>query len=1123
MLIVETISQDREGAKAGIQPGDWLLSYDGLPLPSPAALQALEENAFGKQSLLLLLEREGQQRKCSVPRGSLGIQTRPDLPGILLKEYKTGSELFLNGEFAGAGRQWEYAASHADESAFRAWLLNKAGEAWEKVPDWQQAVLLHLAVWKALLEDGDTALQSQAAKSIGRCYKSKSEWTEAARWYERADQIDQRMGYEMWHAHCLNNLGHIAYDRDDVQAAKDYFTHALAIQERLAPDSLNMAVSFNNLGDVFSGLGNLKEAEDYHFRALQIQECLAPNSLAVAVSLLGLGNVAANQGDLQSAQDHYTRALEIQEGLAPDSLDAANSLHNLGNVAYFRGNLQVAQDYYKRALKIRKRLAPESLVSALSLENLGCVAYFRGDLQAAQDHHIHALEIRKRLAPESRDMAGSLHNMGNVFVAQHDLQAAKDYYTDALEIFERIAPKTLETAWTLGNLGEVAYRQGDLLAAEDYHARTLLIQEHIAPDSLDVAATLNSLGLVARDRGNIDEAKDKQLRALTITERMAPDSLSHSDILAGLGETFLRQKQFDAALPYLDQAVQVLERQRSSISSPENRALLLAQHTAKYACLIQCYLNLNQPELAFATLERFRARSLLELLAERQIDFAAEAPPELLGQQRSLDQQRERTYNQLAQLSASTEDLPQVDALQQQLRDLQNQQQELTDQMRATSPHYAALQYPQPLSLVEVQTALKPGALLLSYLVDESQTFLFAVTADNIQVYSRPLGRQTLQTKVHSLRELLDWRHGTNRIEANVKKANDLGSELYTDLIQPASDLLGNASRLLICADGPLHILPFAALVTNSPSKRGKPRYLGVEKPLQSILSATLYAQSRALSPLPAMDTQSIATDLPPDRSSRSASMFRRLLAFGDPIYSMASAASASERSHGASQEQTDRAEDTGTVDDSADAILEELQTRGGALGPLPHTRAEVLGLKRLFGEAATVKLGAEATKITALTESIDADVLHFACHALVDAKMPLHSGLVLSRSEASRDGESAGDNGFLQVWEIFQKMRLNAELVVLSACKTGLGQEIRGEGLIGLTRAFQYAGARNLVVSLWEINDASTSVFMEGFYGALKSGARKEEAMREGIAAVAAHPEWSAPYYWSAFVLIGS
>jgi CHAT domain-containing protein len=523
----------------------------------------------------------------------------------------------------------------------------------------------------------------------------------------------------------------------------------------------------------------------------------------------------------------------------------------------------------------------------------------------------------------------------------------------------------------------------------------------------------------------------------------------------------------------LRQAVGIIERQRAQIADSGTRALLMAEHHRKYAGLVQSLLAVGDIGAAFHTLERVRSRSFAELLAARALDTVTDAPPELLAEQQEVDHQRGQTYDALTQLSGmdQAQETQQIAALHRTLRELERRQQEVTAKIRAISPRYAALQYPQPLTLEEAQAALEPGTLLLSYLVDDEQTFLFAVTDSDVEAHSLSVGRTALQEQVRAFRQSTDRRRLAH---APAREATQ-GRALYTLLVGPVRKSVGRAERLLLCPDGPLHTLPFSALVTNS---RDRPIHLGAEKPLHSILSMTTYANAQAARPGPNVQTRQ-----------------PRLLAFGDPLYEGAGRQSKSV---------------PGGDEISA------LETRGLSVTPLLHSRTEVECLARLYGDAATVRLGAEATKAAVLSEGGGADLLHFACHGWFDPILPLSSGLVLSQ------GDAPGDSGLLQAWEVFQYLRLSADLVVLSACQSGLGQELRGEGLVGLARAFQYAGARSLVVTLWDVADESTAAFMLAFYAGLKSGLGKDEALRQAVLALQSDPRWDAPFHWAAFVLIG-
>ena len=178
--------------------------------------------------------------------------------------------------------------------------------------------------------------------------------------------------------------------------------------------------------------------------------------------------------------------------------------------------------------------------------------------------------------------------------------------------------------------------------------------------------------------------------------------------------------------------------------------------------------------------------------------------------------------------------------------------------------------------------------------------------------------------------------------------------------------------------------------------------------------------------------------------------------------------------------------------------------------------------IAQLFGDEVYVRTGSQATKSVVQTEIGEADIVHFACHGWLDSQMPLSSGLILSPPETLGTQADAGDNGLLQAGNPAEQMRLKADLVTLSCCQSGLGREVQGEGVIGLTRAFTYAGAKSVLVSLWEIHDASTAAFMKAFYSALKAGASKDCALQQAIREMAQHPQWSHPFHWAAFLLHG-
>lgn len=1092
-LVVEEVTADSVAAKAGLKVGDRILSYDGKPVPSPAALQALQENTVGNETAVCVGRGE-ETLTLPIPRGKLGITVRPKLPSVVLDFYQQGKakSLEIRASFSvpiqesmasEAIVRWIEAARLAEKTGDRlvgAWLRGRVAQLYEDQRQWKNAIAAHEAAWEVLRETGDPAARSQTLSALGRCNFNLNNFTAAAKWYDEAYKTDATAGNLMGVANDINELGAVASHSGNLQAAQDYFSWALAIHEQLGPGSVDHARSLNNLGEIFYQLS-----------------------------------------ELDTAQNYLNRALAIAEQLAPDSIDVATSLQNLGKVAYIRGDFNVSQDYHNRALVICERLVPVSLVTAESLNGLGSVARERGDFNAAEEYNRRALAIREQLAPDSLLVAKSLNNLGNVSHNRGDLNASQEYHSRSLVIKERLARFSLDVAFSLNNLGSIAEERGELNVAQEYHSRALAIYEQLAPDSRVVAGSLWNLGIVAQRRGDLHTAQNYYTRALAIKERLAPESLDVASILADLGYLSFKEQRFQDAQRFFARAVSVVEIQRNQIQSLEGRSLLLAQRTAPYTGLLRSYLALNDLPAAFATLERARARSLVELLSERRLNLLADVPAELKKEQEELDQDRSidsaALINADNQLSRAREEMARLDPnrraeKREQLRERVEQvnrlmenlreklarypieQRKLEREIRRASPNLAALQYPEPLELRNAQAALESGTLLLSYYLDDNETYLFAVTRTRLKLLTLPIGRKGLYGEVSLFHE--------EAAKKRLGNSDGRGQKLYDLLIRPAQDLIGQAKRILICPDGPLYRLPFAALVSQT-----KPtlRYFIDDKPLHTIVSMTIYAETRERTAVPAR---------------KGVAHRKRILALGDAIYTNDNAeqltiARPARIAQLIAQEKREAIR--------SDREIEYLRGRGLDFKRLKYARREVQEIGRLFSKSASIRLDEQATETAIRKESNEADILHFAVHSWLDDQIGLNSALVLSRPEGLGRRLTKDDNGFLQAWEIFEQIRLNADLVVLSACDTGLGAELKGEGLIGLTRAFQYAGAKSIIVSLWGVNDESTSVLMGAFYRELRKGTTKDVALQRAMTAVRRNPKWRHPYYWSPFVLVGS
>ena len=1123
--------------------GDRVLGYDGRAVESPAEVQAAIENPLGTTAVFLDIRHGEDARRLTVPAGPLGVELRSGLREDALKSYQAGQASLQAGRFDEVLAAWAaavLAARDAGDRAAEAWLQWNIGRVLENRNQWESARKAHLVAWTLLAGGADPATRATVLSALARCTSKVNDLPGAEKWFAQAREVNVAAGNEMWAAANLNGLGVVAYARGNLTAAQQYHTRALktrrrlapdslevaesldnlgvvifqrgdvdaaealhrqglAIRERLAPDSLAFAMSLNNLGNVWWKRRDFPTANEHHRRALTIRQRKAPGSLDVASSLNNLGLVAWSSGDLKSADDYYTQAMHIRERLAPGSRDLAGSLNNLGEVARDRGDLARTQDLLSRSLAIKQQLSPGSLAVAITLNNLGQLAGERGDFQASEGYHLAAFAIREEKAePESPDLAESLNGLGETARKRGDLSKAAGYHERALRLRERLAPDSVDVAESLSHLGDVALAGGNVPQATDYYNRALKIREQRVPWTLEVANTISGLGDAASARGDSAAARAHYKQALAIQERLAPNSLEVATSLVALGDLAFGDRRFTEALTLFTQSVQIVEAQRRQITSNDARALLLALHSTPYAGHLRTHVAHGGLPAAFATIERSRARSLVDLLAERRLDLRSDAPAELLAEQEELDGRRSATHENMtdtatqltgARVAINEADTgseqrrvanlevsrltKRLDELSKDLATLAAQQRSLDARIRRTSPRLAALQYPEPLDLRGAQAALDPGTLLLTYVIDDAKTYLFAVTKIDFKLFTVPIGRAGLADQVRAFRALVS--------KERLGDPAEPGQRLYNALVRPAQAMVDRAERVLICPEGPLQVLPFAALVSRAAPQV---RYFIDDRPLHTISSMTVYAETRKR----ALEARRATPVGPPAVS---------LLAFGDPVYTKAQAGPAAGKS-------------------------ETESTRGFNLSPLPRTREEVQAIVGLFGTSARARLGREATETSAKSEASEAAILHFASHGWIDEAMGLNSGLALSQPGALGRVPSVEDDGLLQAWEIFEHLRLNATLVVLSACQTGLGENVRGEGLVGLTRAFLYAGARSVAVSLWDVSDAGTAALMKTFYQELRNGASKDVALQRAMIAAHGDPARKHPFYWAPFILVG-
>lgn len=855
--------------------------------------------------------------------------------------------------------------------------------------------------------------------------------------------------------------------------ATNMYTEALALLKSNS-DIAARSRALSALGSCELAQGKLDEAADQWIQAERVDSQSGYEWWA-AGDLAQLAAVANTKGDLLKAQEYNLKAKTAYEKLSSRSPELAATLNNLGEVLRSLGELREAEDLLNASLKMKESFLggddadPNVLLSiAGTLSDLGGIALARGDLQFARDYLTRALRTRERfLSDDADDLAAAFSNLGYVDHEEGNIPAAEEKYLRALAIYQRTAPGSATCAAVLGNLGNAAYDRKDLATADTLYHQSIAILEKVSPGSLDLAKAYNNYGNILVAKGQPESGRQNHLRAKTIYERLAPESLDLALVLNSMGTVALDQRQFDAAQSFFAQAVGIIELQRRRIRVTEARAFLVGARMSEYTGLIRAYLGQKDYAHALEAIERAHARSLAEIVFERNFR-PTDVPRELLDKQNALTEKRNAAYYKLSVLDPQA-DAAIIDQLREQIRHFTIEQRDLANQIRQTSPRFAHLIYPEPPTISQIQAELDPGTILLTYFVDESETYLFTVTN------SSPVGLSRIAVTRRDLNNLIDTLMMRVGLRGGTGVVQDLSRTLYDLLIKPVRGEIDSAKRVLICPDGMLQKLSFSALqltenATTAGSASAGRRFLAELKPLHFIVSMGVYGEVRKREVAPLAQAQ------------------ETLLALGDPEY---------KSSAGGGQQ-----------------IVRECGTVRDVLSPLPLTREQVETIRDLYGDHALVRLGAQASKTTLRNESGKFSVIHIASHGFVEDCDPLGSFLALTP-------EGDPSEGLLHAFEIMDSLQLRADLVVLSGCQTGQGEISKSEGVIGLTRAFQYAGARSVLVSLWEITDNSSSELMKEFYRQYKNGVSKDEALQRAEVKLI-KSEFSHPYFWAPFVLVG-
>lgn len=950
---------------------------------------------------------------------------------------------------------------------------------------------------------------------------------EALRKLEEAVSLFTSAGENLEAASALNRIGRLHLKLNTPEAALDSHQKALSLLKgtpnpQLEVDSLNgLAEAYlilkkrDQVGEVLRRSLALSEQSGYTFGQAQALLTLSDNqnydnhavALQTAQKALGLWQTLNDkpgiarsysqialcfmaQNLVHEAAENYESALKLWRELK-DGPEQAEILILLGFNEERKAEWQNAISYFTQAQTLVDEQAEPRKMGQITAGL--AEAFNRNGLpENGLVHYQQSLDYYRR-TQDPHLIWYATWGLGWTYYLLGNYPEAETHFHEALK---DMAEDSLETAATSEDLGILYIATGKYSEARQHFQKALAILTR-AGNLLEAARVRALIGQIHQHEGQLELARQHYQQALRTFEELT-DVLDQAAVYHSLGRLELKAGNFDTAEEYLRRSIDVTEKIRRVPTGSDLTAAFSPTVHERYQSYIECLMHKDQAQpnqgfavRAFEISELARARSLTELLHATQTSFAPGVDPQLAAQEKSLRQSLRLGEDERISLLSKAYKKEELDALTVKLARLETEYKQVTDAIRVRYPSYEQIISPTALSLRQIQEQVLADdqTVLLEYSLGEDKSYVWAVTRNDIKSYELPAEARINEVAQKVYQSLITF--GGAKNEDELRQAT---RELGQMVLSPVAAEV-NKRRMIVAADGALHYIPFQILPASSASD--EPLVASTE--VSNAPSASILGQLK-------------------EETARRPAPTKVLAAFGDPVFA----------SNYAQRRETGGKEYLASVPPSEGErwrrALRDIEPTGDSLSPaaiqpLFFAKRELANLRDVAGPESSMVTGFDATREKlASSDLTNYAILHFATHGVLDPKRPENSGLFLSM--VNRDGQE--QNGFVGLQDIYG-LRTPVDLVVLSACRTGLGKDVRGEGLIGLTRGFMYAGASSVVASLWKVDDEATAELMKRFYiNMLQRGMAPGAALRTAQNSIRQEPQWRSPYYWAAFTLQG-
>lgn len=946
-----------------------------------------------------------------------------------------------------------------------------------------------LKLWQQL---GDERQQIQPLNKLVDIHTLSGDYAKSLEYSEQLLPIARKLGEKNLEGGVLFNIGRYYDALGDTRKGLEYVEKSAELLRQIG-EKQREAIALNSVGVMNYNLGEIQKALDIYNRVLILRREVGDRR-GEAYTLINLGYAYSDGGDKRKSIEFYEQALRIAVEIK-DSRAESLVINNLASVWHDLGEYQKAFDLYQKSLD-QRRQDGDKYNEAVSLNNLASLYRDLGDFETALKIIGEAAAIYQT-GGFRREEARAFSSIGAIYSAMGDKTKALELFQKALEIHRSLENKE-GRAGVLRNIGKIYLDKNELQKALENFQAALVLAEGVQ----DASSTADLLILLAQTYEKLNDTQKAEthfIRGLNI-QRGTGFQSEMAESLYHYARFEERLKRRASAIEKISKALEIIEDLRNSINSQNLRSTYLAEQQKYFDFYIQLLVSAHRLEpkknfdgLALQISEKARARSLLESLAESQANIRTGIEPDLLTREKILRQSINAKETQRLNAVSQTNPVKAAE-YEKEISELIKKYRDVQTEIRAKSPQFAALTQPESLSLAEIQAQiLDENTVLLEYFLGADKSFLFFVTRSSLDVFELP-PQPEIEKSARGFIENLRARASENLRESPVEREKRIqiadenwrkgAAKLSKMLLAPVAAKIQN-KRLLIVGSDVLQYVSFASLFNPA----AKNQYL---------------VETNEILNLPSASTLAVLRNVRKNRQNKPKNL---AAVVADPVFEL---------------------EDVRVKALAKKAATETNNTEARLISSKLRSNFSRLRFSRQEAEAISALLPNEkkfiAIDFSANLKTIHAEdftrsrIVHFATHGIVNSEFPELSGVVLSL--INEKGEL--QDGFLRLHDVYN-LRFEADLVVLSACETALGKEIKGEGIIGLTRGFMYAGNSDVVASLWKVDDRATTELMKRFYQKmLKENLRPADALRKAQISMIREKAAQNPFYWAAFTLQG-